>query len=712
MATTFRHDDLLPQATTGLSSFLTGKWPEKGSATWPDPQLSTGRLICKVGKISCWEAQGPARDAFSEIAPKIKIYLDRSVDPISSWVTWSIYMCGKTQQSASPTILFCCEVAAHRKEVRKVIVESGLLDGYRGMKTGHMSKAPGFEQLVPLASRGFPGQQCYAKVNAADRDSTSCSGMMISVGNSHATIGGVIQIRDNFYYTTAAHVFEAPRYGMSSEDVQEGDGIEIEIDGFDASDLDADTGLGPESTGDSVPTPLGEHCRSGAGIGRELQPPVIAPDNVGLGAPFLNSLDEPQLHPGLDYALIKVLHPPHKRATEIIDPHHPGKNTRVLVEALSGAKPKEARVLCATPRGVLVGALSGTPIYSRSSQSTHFQVTMSVSFELPLEVGDCGAWVIDAETGELYGHIIAGSPTVGTAIIVPFQAVFADIECRLEERPRLPEPTVEVWARNLKKRFQKLISEKNTVSFVNNLNLGSNLPVSNGRDPPPYNPHIRRILPERPVENDWASRRFRSMLLALSQTPLRYENPGLLDEALEKVPLERIYPEADEEFAVFQAQAASLGPKFRPEWGYQDCVIRALLRWFRRYFFKWVNNPPCSVCFASTAPNGDAPPTAEERACGAMRVEIYRCSNPFCSAIERFPRYSDVWKLMQTKRGRVGEWATCFTMLCRAVGSRARWVWNAEDHIWTEVYSEHQRRWVHVDVCEEAWDNPLLYTQG
>eukprot|EP00743_Colponemidia_sp_Colp-15_P008244 GILK01008945.1.p1 GENE.GILK01008945.1~~GILK01008945.1.p1 ORF type:complete len:877 (-),score=138.60 GILK01008945.1:98-2728(-) len=142
----------------------------------------------------------------------------------------------------------------------------------------------------------------------------------------------------------------------------------------------------------------------------------------------------------------------------------------------------------------------------------------------------------------------------------------------------------------------------------------------------------------------------------------------------------------------------------------RDELLKQLLYWFKHEFFTWCNSPPCRVCNGSTQAMGGTQPTVEEQRWMAGIVEVHKCNQ--CAALTRFPRYNHPAKLLETRTGRCGEWANCFTLCCRALDFEARSAHDWTDHVWTEVYSETQQRWLHCDSCENAMDKPLLYEAG
>ncbi|KAK2365173.1 DNA repair protein Rad4 family [Trifolium repens] len=137
--------------------------------------------------------------------------------------------------------------------------------------------------------------------------------------------------------------------------------------------------------------------------------------------------------------------------------------------------------------------------------------------------------------------------------------------------------------------------------------------------------------------------------------------------------------------------------------------LAKLLFWFKQSF-RWVNAPSCRDCGNETVGQGMTAPLPSETLYGASRVEQYRCT--VCSKLTRFPRYNDPKKLVETREGRCGEWANCFTLYCRAFGYESRLILDFTDHVWTECYSQFLGRWMHLDPCEAIYDRPLLYEKG
>ena len=162
-----------------------------------------------------------------------------------------------------------------------------------------------------------------------------------------------------------------------------------------------------------------------------------------------------------------------------------------------------------------------------------------------------------------------------------------------------------------------------------------------------------------------------------------------------------------------QAVARSVIPETIQAIEDQATQLKALLAWFKQDFFSWVDVPSCSSCGndgKNLEPQAAGEPTQEEVEGGASRVEVYRCPN--CQQETRFPRYTQVMKLCETRQGRCGEWANCFSALVRSLGHETRYVIDWTDHVWTEAYLRQEQRWVHMDACENAYDAPKMYEKG
>lgn len=147
--------------------------------------------------------------------------------------------------------------------------------------------------------------------------------------------------------------------------------------------------------------------------------------------------------------------------------------------------------------------------------------------------------------------------------------------------------------------------------------------------------------------------------------------------------------------------------------------LHELAAHFKKNLFTWVSHPDCTTCGAPCAEGtlqyGE--PSAAEAARGRVRrVEVWACGVPGCGGSGRFPRYRDAAPvLLQTRRGRCGEWAKAFFVLCRARGALdVRLVYDWTDHVWVEALLAPERgggapAWTHCDVCEGVVGDGMMY---
>lgn len=194
---------------------------------------------------------------------------------------------------------------------------------------------------------------------------------------------------------------------------------------------------------------------------------------------------------------------------------------------------------------------------------------------------------------------------------------------------------------------------------------------------------------------------FSARLKIYMQQVKEYERKDVQQRALQVVPISKL-------------QEQSKTNLLQNGGNEQISLLKELLKWFKRDFFKWVNNPSCYNCGETdnTKINflrAEQPSRQEYLNGKASRSEVFQCLS--CGAEIRFTRYEDaLYLLLHSRKGRCGEWAKAFTLVCRSLGYTVRMVHDWTDHVWTEVFIDG--KWYHCDSCEESFDEPLMYETG
>lgn len=444
--------------------------------SWPRPEESVGRFISFVGSMSCWEAIGPAREAFYTIGSEIKRHLDAHNEPAPTWITWSIYMIGDQPKSASPAIIFCSENESYRKSIRDTVKESRILDAHPGITLKHLPRAPDYTHLVQLASQplniqlenppSLQNQNVPPLVFSTTPDPAIGDALFIQTSSDASTIrrataGGTILFGYSTCLMTAAHAFSEQLSRPSDDDRENEELLFSDSDedlsatsrasnSSETSDSDDEGRLESlQSSGrpsittpqDSSATPsdllvalrpeLPQQQRR-LSIAKDIQNTLdeVTYDRTSVGNLLFTSFEGQQ--PELDYALVWTkTHGGGPRS----DTKRPSDSASHALFSCDYTKAQDFLRLGSTSvtahtasNGTVAGHINLTPVFMRVPNMKNHQIVYSVQLTKSLSNGDCGSWVYDALTGLLHGHIIAGTAIGDTAFCVPAYQVAEDIE--------------------------------------------------------------------------------------------------------------------------------------------------------------------------------------------------------------------------------------------------------------------------------------------
>ncbi|KAF4632425.1 hypothetical protein G7Y89_g5690 [Cudoniella acicularis] len=433
-------------------------WSIMPQRRWENPQFSVGAphtSLDLLGRYKCWSLKdkSPAHLVWKTVSKAIISLLEdryEHLDAGGSDLMVEMFMTGRKPTTSSPTILFSCEGKTCRQTAMAMVQKKGILTDHPGVLMAECSKLPrplalDEESDAPLLPPGI-----------------YLSGILRGFGTPvliyteegkpprKATVGGIITIDHELYGVTAAHAFFPPK----EEEVSDNDDVEFAFFGdeqpYDSGDdeelveLTSQASMSSESSQSpgmdesefsfqgSVTSSSDSTTNERIQLARHT--PVIDIDGektaVKLGELFTST----EAGERLDWALVKIrasLASP--QTTHLLLQSNIVWGEKFIYPKTIGNATSDMPVLIFTGSdGLIEGRLSGVTSFAINSNSHTFQSLLTVRRLVgKFSDGDCGSWVFDKETGDVYGHVVSGYSETGTAYIVPSVQIFQDIQHRV-----------------------------------------------------------------------------------------------------------------------------------------------------------------------------------------------------------------------------------------------------------------------------------------
>ncbi|KAL8789111.1 MAG: hypothetical protein Q9195_006977 [Heterodermia aff. obscurata] len=444
--------------------------------SWPNSEESIGRPCeLRFKNTECWEVIGPALAVFNQIALKIDKLIEDNMElleqgePKSSGISFNMWMEGSKPSSARPVIVFSSRSRRQRTCAKALLKDSGILDKHPSISIKALDKMPAIHQAKSLPQ--IPSQPIHSTLDVFLNDPASEPfGAQISFGDSkYATMLGVVYLNGKRHALIPQH----PRFNYDADEINDACGKDqllefdedSEIDETDFVEItsaasisssepsDEDDSSSPYSDEDSIFETPRSVTRTPA-----TSAPNSRPTSYQMADFFTEPDEEPEnrrpephgqrikvasLAPessanDLDYECVPFDDAVLQKTNRILLPSADNEGPEYLYPHEIATKPDESKILAVTgTTGLVQGTIFENPYYIKMNGSSKCQEMWPVRLDRDTIPGDCGAWVVNANTGLIYGHIVAGDPVTGMAFIIPAHKVFSDIEHRFGTRPTL-----------------------------------------------------------------------------------------------------------------------------------------------------------------------------------------------------------------------------------------------------------------------------------